>query len=141
MRKIIVLAVVAICLLGCTTKSALRKVVYVIDYSKYSDAGFFITESNSVSFDYKPIGSVTVVVANGYEVLSADTVFYKYNTYPTIAKINVKYGDYKILGTKDAMDLMRDEVIRMGGNGVINLKIIPDPNFLSHTVEGMAIKK
>lgn len=36
-----------------------------IDYSKYSDQGFFITEAPTVPFDYTPIGSMSVTEYSG----------------------------------------------------------------------------
>ncbi|MDR0681615.1 MAG: hypothetical protein LBG15_07200, partial [Dysgonamonadaceae bacterium] len=38
---------------------------YIIDYSVFTEKGFFVSESNSVSFDYRPLGSLHVTVYSG----------------------------------------------------------------------------
>lgn len=56
--KLLTLSVLCISSVSCTPKFSSK--VYYTDYQRYSDAGFFITESNTVSFDYVPVGSVVV---------------------------------------------------------------------------------
>ncbi|MDE6237847.1 MAG: hypothetical protein K2M45_08270 [Muribaculaceae bacterium] len=46
--------------------------VYFLDYSTFADKGFFITESNTVPFDYKPIGSVYVEQHSGMVNVSVE---------------------------------------------------------------------
>ena len=87
-----------LCLLvvGCS----IQKRVYVqesviIDYSKYNNKGFFITESNSVNFEYKAIGSISAKVESGYGTVDS----YKEKTmnddlYPQEMSVKVKYRDY-----------------------------------------------
>ena len=112
-------------------KRAFTKVSSAVDYTKYSENGFFMTEANSVSFRYEPLGSITAIARSGYEVIgSDDSSNFQDDTYGKPAK-KVKYGEYRS---------------EMGANGVINLKF----TYLSQTnslipegwmVTGMAIKK
>lgn len=111
----------------------------VVDYSRYSQKGFFITESNSVSFEYTPIGSIYV------EVVSGDT--------PIPAKDEMSYETYvfKAANLDDAFQKLVDAGMKRDANGVINVKtehykpyynkeenkIIGD----SWVVTGMLIKK
>ena len=63
--KKLVLIIVVITLASYETFFPL---VSFVDYSSYNDDGIFLTESNSVSFKYEPIGSVNVILYSGYTV-------------------------------------------------------------------------
>lgn len=54
---------------SCVTTTPLMKVeiVEMMDYSQYAKNGFFITEANSVSFEYEPVGIVQVLLLPGEE--------------------------------------------------------------------------
>lgn len=106
-------------LTSCLTTSVVQKPYQVksvaIDYSKYTQNGFFITESPSVSFDYTPIGSVTVEISSGYEVLE--------ETKDANGRPQIKYGELKTPSIYDALDELQKKCREMGANGVLNLKV------------------
>jgi hypothetical protein len=60
----------------------------------------FITESNSVNFDYRPVGIVTAVVVDGYDGL-----------------------EYIEGSVEDAIRVLHDAAKKSRADGVINLKI------------------
>lgn len=117
-----------------------------VDYTKYSENGFFMTEANSVSFRYEPLGSITAIARGGYEVIgSDDSSNFQDDTYGKPAK-KVKYDEYRSAYPEDALEELYNKALEMGANGVINLKF----TYLSQTnslipegwmVTGMAIKK
>lgn len=87
------------CLCGCATtyKWPYVQESSIIDYSQYAKKGFFITQANSVNFDYTPIGSISAKVEGGYEVLNIDAVKVSgddiYSRQPE-TKVKVQYGKY-----------------------------------------------
>ena len=61
MKKIIISFIILLFFSSCM--STYRSYTIVVDYSRYAANGFFITESNSVSFEYMPVGSVIAHVS------------------------------------------------------------------------------
>ena len=139
-------------LTGCSVqKMPYLETSSFVDYSTYAQKGFFITESNSVSFEYKPIGSIMVKVENGYEVLSVDKNEFSIDNISGQTKVSYKQklGDYKIATINDALDLIYKKSIEQKADGIINIKIEPiiSPNpyqtntITGYFVSGMAIKR
>lgn len=98
MKKInfILIAIISFGLTSCMFKPY---IVYS-EISYYDEfEGFFITESNSVSFEYEPVGSITAMVENGF-----------------------LKGKYIKASTKDALRILYNEAEKSGANGIINLK-------------------
>lgn len=123
MKKLFSAVILIISLTSCTT---FRNVTFV-DYSGYD---CFITESNSVSFDYKPIGSVKSIYA-GYELPNSFTLTSNSNmtSHDTALKIAIKQAV--------------DETKKKGGDGIINFKyegIYNGETLKGWVVSGMAIK-
>ena len=124
----------------------------IIDYSKYSKKGFFMTESNSVSFDYMTIGSVTAKVNSGYEVKDVNTKEYiddaVYSGDPSV-KLNINYGKYIKATTDKAIEELYNRAVENDANGIIELSITPitETNqqfgtvITGYFVSGMAIKR
>ncbi len=155
MKNLIVLAVMAVFLFGCSVhKTPYVSTAVVLDYSEYTNKGFFLSESNSVSFDYKALGSVSAVSTGGYEVLSTterknmqDDVY----TSQEPSK-SVKYGKYKAASSKDALSSLCNKAMEIGANGVINISTSYIPGTYdsktgallsgnSYVITGMAIRK
>lgn len=94
---------------------------YSIDLSRYNSSGFFITESNSVSFDYSPIclmgtqGGGKQYIDKKLTKLSLDEVFNKFV----------------------------DDCKSKGADGVINIKISQNYSASENSfyISGMAIKR
>lgn len=157
MKKAISLLLISGCLGACATMLPRRPTslsLTVIDYSKYSDASFFITESNSVAFDYKPLGSLMAGFQSGYETVKNDVV-------AVPVKKKKWYDDNEAETPKPAQttnvfiaatpEKSVDELVKkakeIGANGLINLKVVYVPSvdaFLrydSYHATGMAIRK
>jgi uncharacterized protein YbjQ (UPF0145 family) len=149
MKKIISFCVVLLFVTSCTTyKIPYRRYSAAIDFSAYAQKGFFITESNSVSFSYEPVGSISAVVSSGYEILNSENLKSTDDVYGSYKKI--KYGKMIDASVNDALDELYNSAIRLGADGIINFRseyvpslynkavlITPD----SYIVSGMAIRR
>lgn len=60
MRKIVGCVVLLMCLSSCVTVKQFS-IVNIIDYSKFVEQGFYVTEANSVDFEYVPVGSIVSI--------------------------------------------------------------------------------
>jgi uncharacterized protein YbjQ (UPF0145 family) len=69
-----------------------------LNYNEFK--GLFISEANSVSFEYEPLGSVNSVVESGY-----------------------RKRKYIRATAEDALYVLCKEAEKNGANGIINLKI------------------
>ncbi len=106
--------------------------VGILDYDVYSSHGFFITESNSVSFPYTPVGSVVASVYSG----EGDEWHYSNG---------VMRNSKGIADPVKGLQLAVEAAKNKGANAIINLKIAPSTiNYTGQSgfvVTGMAIKK
>lgn len=144
----IALLILIVGLGSCTPKIPYVATTSYIDYQPYSKQGVFITESNSVSFHYTPLGSVTAAVKSGYEKKTrvSDSYYTDYNGVKRSA--TEKYDAFKWATPEDGVALMVESVKEKGGNGIINLRIEPITEIIDKKVvctgyllTGMAIKK
>lgn len=162
MKRALLVLMTASLLTGC---SIIPKTMYVgsvsiVDYSPYSDEGFFITESNSVSFDYQPVSSVTAVFRSGYASVE---IVEKENQKPKskqtddvysgrIASGRIKTGDFVEATPQSALEELYRKSVEIGANGIINLKIstfteggvdnLGKPvTLIGYSASGMAIKR
>ena len=117
MKKILFGFGLMMLLSGCFSsyKSTSSIVKYV------TNNNFFMSESNSVSFDYQPIGSVRSLVTSGYE-----------------------RNKFIKVTPEEALQVLYMEAEKNGANGIINLKI--EYHYSKGTIEavsasGMAIKR
>lgn len=127
--KIIFLALCCLLVSSCETVNIPQVTVTVLrDYTPMTDKGIFVTESNSVDFDYFPIGSVISVTSAAFDsfVIKGDDVSVR----------------YKPIDLNKAFDDISQKLIDKGANGIINLKI--ESSYLNNgcyiTVTGMAIR-
>ena len=118
MRKILLLMLVAFSLASCVSVQQFTSTT-IVDYSEFAKQGIFVTESNSVNFDYKPLGSV---VSFTQSALSS-------------------FGSQKIDADKAFMEIA-SKVKEVGGNGLINFRLNVMASGASSvmTVSGMAIR-
>lgn len=124
--KLLTLSVLCISSVSCTPKFSSK--VYYTDYQRYSDAGFFITESNTVSFDYIPVGSVVVRQTAG---VMSDTEIISQNV-PEKRGYDELYGElekkrhsnsWKLPSDYTALDAVYKVAKEQNADGIINLKI------------------
>ncbi|MGN1219099.1 MAG: hypothetical protein ACI4TD_14190 [Phocaeicola sp.] len=123
--KIIFLALCCLLVSSCETVNIPQVTVTVLrDYTPMTDKGIFVTESNSVDFDYVPLGSVVSVTNGAYRSSLEKGSMYE----------NVDLGK--------AFEEISNMLVVMGANGLINLKIESSFDDLIHymTVTGMAIR-
>ena len=68
MRKVLILAALALSMYSCKTQvpPAPYTTYSTIDYSSLTSEGYFVTESNSVPFDYEAISSILIEVHSGW---------------------------------------------------------------------------
>lgn len=147
MKKFLLFAFVALIFTSCM-KIPYTSTVTVIDYSYFSKKGFFITEAPSVSFDYESVGSIMVSVQSGHNVIEGEKKVSKSIFGGEIETYSSVMGKYRAATIDDALDLIYDESIKAGANGLINLKISPITVYQSgqtyvtgYIVNGMAIKR
>ena len=99
----------------------------IVDYKKYWDQGFFITESPSVNFEYIPIGAVTVTLQDGYETIANAGTAPKKTGWASRSRSaekqsSTKYADKSTLFTLyDAIDMAVAKAKENGADGLINL--------------------
>ena len=138
---------------SCTTSKPVYTLSYsFIGYSDFSERDFFITESNSVSFDYTPIGSIVVSVTAGHSQVETEYIEGRDGAGEVTSFKHTTYGDWKEVDISEVLERLYSLSVSKGANGIINLKItyqreirdatgkdIISPE--SYTVSGMAIKK
>jgi len=118
MKKAMFLILLVLILFSSCSIHLYQLNTYTIDYSKYTEKNFFITEASAVSFDYMPIGSITVESISG--VYSQKTNEYDFSDVEKSANV------------EDAFQKLYEVAIKKGANGIINVKM----NFTSaYTVE------
>lgn len=108
-------------LVSCATVNvpAPKQYAATIDYAYLSQKGIFVSESNSVSFDYEPLGSIYVECTGGWVKKKHKEGDVMEDIYMTTLG-SVKYLPPTI---DDAYQLILSEVKKLRANGVINLKI------------------
>lgn len=116
-----------------------------IDYSKYSDQGFFITEAPTVPFDYTPIGSMSVTEYSGkdkeYVVESVQTNDKEYDN--LYAPERTKTSHWREATPMSALSAIVERAKSIGANGIMSLQLLPvyeKKNIIGYTVSGMLIK-
>lgn len=95
----------------------------LLDYTPYTTDGFFLTESNSVNFEYFPMGSINSVALSGY----------------------MKNNKYRYAKPEDALQELVKKGTLIHANGVMNIKVRPifdkkGEYIIGYDISGMAIK-
>lgn len=145
-KSFVIAALSAILMTACTTKLPYVASPQFIDYQTYAAQGIFITEANSASFDYTPLGSVSVVVFPGYTTAVRPAQNNHEDLYGK-TKTTEQYNKWQSADVTDAIELAVKEAKQQGGNGIINFKIQPtsetDGKIARHgfLVSGMVISK
>ncbi len=122
MKKSLFLLLLPAIFVSCNTAKVLPPEQYsaCIDYGYLAQKGVFLTESNSVNFDYEPLGSLYIECKGGWvkndKRASGDAMEDIY------MNKNAKYV-YRPATVEEAFDMALGELKRIRGNGIINLKI------------------
>lgn len=146
MKRLLLFLLLFVVMSSCTVVKYAEYAVS-LDYSKYSNDNFFITESNSVSFEYKPVGSVLVEIVSGFDktmkgerpprIIHGDVYNPEYDNYYK--------GTYRRADCYNALRKIVDECKNQGANGVINLKFSYKRDeygtIISVYASGMAIER
>lgn len=146
MKKLLILSVICLSLGGCKVyEPKFDLETYYLDYRPFTSDGFFITESNSVSFEYTSVGSILVESTSGYTKEKTKKV-----------ENNDIYGDGTYEDSKyiyrDASlyDCLEDAILQakqLGADGIINLEMKPINKLKKgyyadgYYITGMAIKR
>jgi len=146
MKKSIILILSIFALSSCVTKYPYTVRYSYFDYSEYNKKGFFITESNSVIFEYTPVGSISISIRSGYECEEKLGI----NSTTKDSLIYMSCGKYKEYNTQKAISALVNLANSNDANGIINLKVEFIPAVYEKgniilgegvIVSGMAIKK
>lgn len=117
-----------------------------LDYSPLTKRGIYVTESNSVSFDYQTIGSVAATEVGGW-VKKKEVKEVKKTTKDREDDMYAGVDRNQNAGKKvhvspslnAAMERMANTLKDVGANGIINLKVQMDHHRI--VISGMAIRK
>lgn len=146
MKKFFIIALVSVILTGCSSSIPYVVDASFIDYSVYSKNGVFLTESNSVNFEYEPVGSVSSTVFSGNIKGVKKSSFIDEELYTK--ESTERCNKWKKADVRDAISQLVEVAKNQGANGIINLKIQPISEKTSENtyrtgflVTGMAIKK
>jgi hypothetical protein len=151
MKKGFLLASIIVLMSSCATVNLPKPYtkIKMVDYSWLTKQGIFVTESNSVSFDYEAVGSVHIEASSGYEPQKKD----KHVT--TIERGDGIYTTYLVDGwSKSQWEYVPISLENMfaelaytlkenGADGIVNFKISYDhieQRDIAH-ITGMAIKR
>ena len=145
--KSLLTAVVLAGLSSCLSHSPLSHVTYYTDYQEASQGKLFISEANSVNFEYEPLGSILVEEIPGSVKITVPTTEKErqrdndglYGAVPATKTIT----SYSQATAQTALNYAASQAITMGGDGLINLKLtsyIKDEKRIVQ-VTGMVIKR
>lgn len=151
MKKVLLFVFAIGLLTSCATSAISYPEPYgfstFLDYSPLTNKGIYVTESNSVSFDYKILGSVSATEVSGWvkkeKELKVANKNKKNNVDDMYADVerNQSNGKYMRMSPSldAAMERMANTLKEVDTNGIINLKIQWEPDRI--IISGMAIRK
>lgn len=150
MKKLIllVITIAAVVMTSCAPNATnfFKQVAYTLDYQKAGKGRVFITEANSVSFEYTPIASILVIEESGKSVVKETEVeTIGDEVYGKQSMIKVQTKGWREANLYSALTFAVEQCENLGGDGIINLKnrIITDnqTNHSSIEITGMVIKR
>ena len=151
MKKVLLFVFAIGLLTSCATSAISYPEPYgfstFLDYTPLTNKGIYVTESNSVSFDYKILGSVSATEVSGWvkkeKELKVANKNKKNNVDDMYADVerNQSNGKYMRMSPSldAAMERMANTLKEVDANGIINLKIQWEPDRI--IISGMAIRK
>lgn len=139
-----------VCLLSALSSchTPMTHATYYIDYQEAGQGKVFITEANSVSFEYEPLGSILVEETSGVVKITVPTTEKErnddslYGPGPSTKTVT----SYSNATAQTALNYAAQEAIRLGGDGIINLKLSANLDSKGRKIEtisvsGMVIKR
>lgn len=133
MKKIIILAVVSIMLCSCgiTTRNRIVTPLF-LDFRPYTSADFFLSP-NPYTGEFEPIGELNIRVEPAVKRYDpyTDTKFNDgiYSAKPTVVQEDIPEADL--------LELAVAEALKMGANGISNLKIEITKDLYGYTKGGI----
>lgn len=138
MKKLITFLSVTCFIIGLSSCETYKRPKYVelvsaLDYAEYTKTGFFITESNSVSFEYAPLATIMVTIYEG------EGAHWKY--------VDGMMCPPNSANPVSALSKAVEAAKEKGANAIINLKYEPITTILAGqqrtgiVLTGMAIKR
>lgn len=120
MKRFFLTLVCLTSLTSCSVKIPYVQETYFTDYRSFMDKGFFITESDAVSFDYDAIGSMSIEQRSGHEftVKKGDNFYSEY-----YSQVEQKWGKFKKASLEEAMNYFYEEAKDKGADGTIKFKV------------------
>lgn len=117
-----------------------------LDYSPLTERGIYVTESNSVSFDYQTIGSVAATEVGGWvkkKEVKEEKKTTKGREDDMYAGVDRNRNAGKNVHVSPSLNAAMERMVTtlkdVGANGVINLKVQMDHHKI--VISGMAIRK
>ncbi len=149
MKKLVFLILVVGLFAACVTPQMPEPYGFstLLNYSPLTDKGIFVTESNSVSFDYKTLGSVSATEVGGWvkkgKKPKATRESNKSRNDDMYVDIDRNQYTGKYVYVAPSLDMAMERMVNtlkvVGANGIINLKVQFESDRI--IISGMAIKK
>lgn len=147
MRTLMTMASIIFLSSCLTSYPECRQYVGLINYSEFDRQGLFATESNSVNFDYIPIGSLIIEDVGGMDSRTNKVDTSSGNADELYSGTKRK-GHYVAPSTNRAVELAIKALKNIGAKGIINMKIqfsmeyvpLEQVSVEKITLTGMAIK-
>lgn len=139
MKKFIPIIVLALSMSSCLPN--FYQSIKSVSFQDASQNGaIFLSESNSVNFDYTSIASIMVEESSG-KVKNKSTEKNKGEIYGNEGAGKFFFGrqDWRNSSCQSALNFAVDKCVQMGGDGIINIEIISNPTKVF--VTGMVIKR
>lgn len=124
MKKVLLAIAAVLCLLStssCSVKTPYFAACYFTDYRSLLERGFFVTESDAPSFDYDAIGSMSIEMIEGHEVIKKESKGIE--PYQSNGLLENKWGEYKKVSMSDAMGYFYREATNVNANGAIKFNV------------------
>jgi hypothetical protein len=140
MKKMILLFAIVLIFASCETSKFLTTETYFLDFRPYAEKGFTMS-STIINESFEPIGDISCICTGGYDTkglkMKEDESGMKYanvglNKKPVPCNFN------------DVIEKIYQESLKVGANGIINLKIDAKSPFDAKnsvlSISGLAVK-
>lgn len=160
MKKCLLIIACVLVFASCATQKPVFMPPYttasLLDYSILTERDIFVTESNSVGFDYETVGSVLVKGYGGYVKKASkkekrERIVTQDDYYINDKGFTLTRGKYEYVNPNldDAMITLGDYLESIGANGIINISIRLVPEDMTDetnhrdkiVITGMAIRR